>query len=339
VNRRTVFGCCGCSAGLLLVVGVLAVVALAFSLAGPIGTLKPTETAVVVGPEHILAMDYDREAGIVYFVLHRGEGNVLVRRLLATGEQDVLHTQSSHTVSWVSLSRRGSVFVFDSGNNPFDLPWVNPTTPRQIVELRGTTVVGTITILSPTELSQRVTQADRTPESVAKGCEMAVADSEIQTPLGVDRVGRVLRLAGKKPSPGDDALVPRFLVLGSGTTPSFAVTAEDCGVDLFRRFAAQAVATNLSHLNESVLADTASSPGVLVADKTRAFTFRSVSKGLGYFNFPCEKYYDQVAWGGKRYNMGSCAQGIMGFPQSYDVFTPDGDFLYFRWRGIYRVGK
>jgi hypothetical protein len=338
MNRKVVFGGCGCGAVLLLC-GVFVAVAIVASLSGRSGTIKPAESAVAVGSETILAMDYDREAGDVYFVLNRGDGNVLLRHDLATSEQETLHTQGSNTASWVSLSRRGTVFVLDSGNNPFDLSWVTTTTPRRIVELRGTDVVRTITILSPTALSQRVTQADRTPESVTRGCEMAVAGSATQTPLGVDRADRVLRLAGKKSSASDNIFVPRFLVLGSDTAAAVAVAVADCGPELFRPFAARMVSDNLSRLNETVIADTLASQGALVADRSRGFALESVSKGLGFFNLPCEKYYDQIAWGGKRYNMGSCAHGIMGVPQSYDVFTPEGDFLYYRWRGVYRMAR
>ncbi len=340
MNKKVAFGCCGI--GLLLVGGVIAAV-LAVILLGPVATLKPRETAAAVGPERILSMDFDREAGVLYYVLERVGGNALLRHALATDEREVIHTQSPHAVSWVSVSRRGTVFVLDSGNNPFDLPWVKMTTPAHIVELQRTTVVGTIPILSPTALSQKVSRQDRTPESTANGCAMVVADSVTQTPLGVDRVDRVLRLSGAKvPSrapAGGNAFVPKFLVLGSSSAPDVAVSVEGCGVELFQRFAARAVRENLSHLNEAVIADTLASRDALVAHKSADFTFKSVSKGLGYFNFPCEKYYDQIAWGRSKYNMGSCAQGIIGFAQSYDVFTPDGDFLYYRWRGIYRMSR
>lgn len=108
---------------------------------------------------------------------------------------------------------------------------------------------------------------------------------------------------------------------------------------MFQPFHDRLLSQNLSRLNETVVSDTEEDGTALVIDRGMEFAFRPAPKGLGFYNFPCEKYYGEVAWGSAKMDMGSCAQGIICFPQSFDVFTGEGDFIYHRWRGVYRMSR
>lgn len=337
----------GCLAVPLLLLGGFIAFLLIASLLRTRGFVEPKETAVVAGGSMILSMDYDRETNVLYSIRQERERNVLVRHDLGTGQERILHAQSPGAVGWVSISRRGTVYVIDRGDNPHDLHWKETTKPPTIVELKGARLVDTLPILTPTKLFEKSGQEKKARESIAAGCAAFIGDSAAQAPLGIDRIDRIVRAHTAKAADEREALLermpfvysPRFLVLSSEAGPDVVVTAEDCGVETFQRFHDRLLSRNLSKLNETIISDTEGDGKALVADRGMDFAFRSVRKGFGYYNFPCERYYGEVAWGGSKMDMGSCAQGIIGFPQSFDVFTADGDFIYHRWRGVYRMSR
>lgn len=343
-DLKKVLGCL--AVPLLLLGGFIAFLVIA-SLLRTRRFVEPKETAVVTGASRILSVDYDRETNVLYFIREQRDGNVLFRLDLATGEERILHVQSPGAVGWVSVSRRGTVYVLDRGDNPYDFHWKETTQPLTILELKGATVVQTLPILTPTTLFEKSGQEKKARASIVAGCAAFTADSAAQAPLGIERIDRIVKALTAEAAEEREALLektpfvylPRFLVLSSEAGPDVAVRVEDCGVEMFERFHDRLLSQNLSRLNEAVVSDTEEDGKALVTDRGMDFAFRSVRKGFGYYNFPCERYYGEVAWGGSKMDMGSCAQGIIGFSQSFDVFTADGDFIYHRWRGVYRMSR
>jgi hypothetical protein len=350
-------------AAVALPLGGLVVLFVAGFISGLVYT-KPEETTVATAAAMVLSMDYDRDTESIYYVDAPEIGGPetdrmkIVRHDGATAQ--VLREQTRGVVGWVSVSRRGTLYVLDLGDNWDDTPWVKTAIPPTILEMDGTRVVRTIPILNPTLLLKRVGQEERTRETITSACVAAIEASSSQTPLGIASATSFLRSLGTAEREKEEALLtktpivflPKFLVLGSADGPEVAVSGEDCGVEAFRGFQDRLLRENLSRINEAAVADTEEAQKALdqggrggwayVVDKKGDFALRSVPKGpLEYYlyNFPCERYYDQIKWGWSRMNMGSCSGGVTGVPESFDVFTAAGDFIYFRYRGVYRLSK
>jgi hypothetical protein len=135
-EKKVVLGCLG--AGCLFTGGFFALVAIVTMF----GARPPqTETAVAAGEFRVASMDYDKETDALYFIKESKDDrvpkpdDVLVRRDLATGEERVLFTECARTLQWLSVSRRGSLFVLIDGCNPLDNPRVKTIAPPKIVEL------------------------------------------------------------------------------------------------------------------------------------------------------------------------------------------------------------
>jgi hypothetical protein len=181
------------------------------------------------------------------------------------------------------------------------------------------------------------------------GCAAAIADSTSQTPLGIESSKWVVDYYSLRVPEVIEALrktirfdrVPRYLVLGSRTGGDVAVHVGDCGIGIFQQYHDRLFQQNLSRLNEAVIADTARDPDAVMVDRGRGFVYRRARKPFGYYvyNLPCERYYSQIVWGRAKLEMGSCPDGIYGFPESYDAFTASGDFVYYRRSGVYRLSK
>jgi hypothetical protein len=347
--KKVVLGCLG--AGCLFTGGFFALVAIVTSL----GARPPqTETAIAAGEFRVAAMDYDRETDALYFIKESKDDRVpkpddiLVRRDLATGEERVLFSECAGTLRWLSVSRRGSLFVLVHECTGHDDPRAKTSAPPRIVELEGTRVVRSIPVLTNEMLIKR-SGREWSSGAIITGCAAAIADSTRQTPLGIESSKWVVDYYSLRVPEVIEALrksirfdhVPRYLVLGSRAGPDIAVHVGDCGIGIFQQYHDRLFQQNLSRLNEAVIADTARDPDARIVDKGRDFVLRRAWTAFGryVYDLGCEGHYSQIVWGRAKLDMGSCSDGIDGFPESYDAFTASGDFIYYRWSGVYRLSK
>jgi hypothetical protein len=351
--KKVLLGCVG--GGCLVVLGVLVVLfIIGHNATGRAGE----ETAIVTGEFRAQSMDFDRKANAVYLVEQKqsepeGE-DLLVRLDLATGQKEVLYNARESSLEWVSVSRRGTVFLLDGGTKPLrTLRSEAPMEPR-ILELEGARVVRSIPVLTEAKLKQQGGRETSQGDSAAAGCAAAIAGATTQTPLGIQPIDFIPTAAAPDGAKRREVLrkttdilfLPRFLVLGSAQRAEVAVQAQDCGFEAFQRFHEQLFDQNLSTINDAVIRVTETArpdQTTFFIDSERDFMFRSVREWdplSSLKNSSCEKQHDEVAWGRyERVNMGKCAHGVLGFPESYHAFTAEGDFLYRRWAGVFTLSR
>lgn len=346
-QRRKLPGC-------FVVALVVVVGAVSGAIVWTLSFTEPRETTVVevwekdrIAPR-IVSIDYDPDDNVVYFVEYRGDHNVLARYHLDTEVRETLHVQGRLPAGWLSLSKRGTVFVLDVGDNPHELPWTETARPRMILELEDTTVVNSYPLLTEKDLIERSGRDERARDAIEIGCQNAIDASSSQVPLGLQRMNRIRRPGTREEKRQREelmaglpfAFVPRFVILSSDGAGDAVLAAETCGVGVFQHLRDGIFSNNLSRLNVQLVSQTDADPEASLIDSSRSLSLRDApgSFGLGYiFREGCAWQYDQLKWGSSKMNMGSCVHGINALPESFDVYTPEGDLLYLRVTGIHRL--
>lgn len=219
------------------------------------------------------------------------------------------------TLTWLSITKSGTVLVLDDGENPNNLSWKEANKPM-LLEYNDTGKIASYEIMNPVIEVQEKKNID------CANIAATLATATNRQFAGIKKV--------------NNTFIPVMAIIETVEGTKQAYYLPNCNPESLAQFKNEFFEKNISVLNQSVFVDTAAAPDMLWADTKNNFTFKSEKKKFTTLETGCEKYYGLVEWNGKKINMGSCIHGLLGVANSGHIFY-EGNPIYMKKDGVYML--
>ncbi len=253
--------------------------------------------------------------------------NYLMKYNLNTKERSVVFSDfytAYNQMPWFQVLDDYSILLYDNGY--YDNKSSEQIRNARIIILKDNKIIDSIPVVSGLDLRLK----SPPPKGIEMGEEVGYSTAQIlkeATNFRPIAYNEVYKLRFRS----NPEIAPKYLLINY-KNEDFALDINRCHDSIFLKYKDK-FAPNLAPFNSNVSGKRSKKEIVYQDD----FKIVNKSKGIGYYNFPCEKYYHILYWKDKKKVYESCARGYFEFPVSMNIISNDGHILYRKSKGIFKV--
>lgn len=313
MNLKLIFGIV-----VLLVVGFLIIALVSSPPASP----ASSQEKLLFSQYMIKSFDIDAKNQKLYFIAQKEQKDeALEFKTVIVGQYDLISKQKNiideqfpyTTEAWISVLKNGNVMILDDGDNAFGLSWEKKN-EASLIEYSGSEKISTYKVLN------RILEHNEQRDVQCNEIELLKKSTD-RSFAGMVRTTK-------------NTFIPRFALITNANGEKEAINLANCNPSQLDEMKNEFFDKNISVLEKNVFEETQGQSEYTWIDSAHNFKYASRRKTITFLESGCEKSYDEFEVNGKKYNMGFCIHGILGFSES-GTLVLNKNVLYLKKDGIF----